>query len=371
MNQYLSQPDYVSNTYRTISGQLAEWGIEFSPDRVADLNPEQQSHLQTWINAGVDADEECRAEFASLPDFMESELLEMRGILATEPRETIIEQGINACESQTPIADNPYLFDTTGWHLWRQAYCRWHHGESLDFSDEALPSVTDQGQSETDIDVESDVENLIRLAPELVKVERSLKKLRRKVKQAKSQRKQLLSQLSHSLETISQEVEVEQMQLSSDVSDREQTRSVPKPARVITEGETEVVRIPVTGPETNRIEILLAQNSAGDWRSGSRWSVETDARIGKRLRGGVSLDRCSQSFPSQTAALLNAVLVLSRGLIGNAEVEGQVIDYLNLLEESPGQIAVCGKCGNHWLQDNLDAQEICPDCQPVIDSAQN
>ena len=367
MNQYQSQPDYVSNTYRTISGQLAEWGIEFSPDRVADLTPEQRSHLQTWINAGVDADEECRAEFASLPDFMESELLEIRGILATEPRETIIEQGINACESQTPIAENPYLFDTTGWHLWRQAYCRWHHGESLDFSDEALPSVTDQGQSETDVDIES----LIRLAPELVNVERSLKKLRRKVKQAKSQRKQLLSQLSHSLETISQEVEVEQMQLSSDVSDREQTRSVPKPARVITEGETEVVRIPVTGPETNRIEILLAQNSAGDWCSGSRWSVEADMRIGKRLSGGVSLDRCLQSFPSQTAALLNAVLVLSRGLIGNAKVEGQVIDYLNLLEESPGQIAVCGKCGNHWLQDDLDAQEICPDCQPVIDSAQN
>ncbi|MBN70270.1 MAG: hypothetical protein CME32_13435 [Gimesia sp.] len=367
MNQYQSQPDYVSNTYRTISGQLAEWGIEFSPDRVADLKPEQQSHLQTWINAGVDADEDFRAGFAALPEFMESEILEMRGILASEPRETIIEQGINACESQTPIAENPYLFDTTGWHLWRQAYCRWHRGESLDFSDEELPSVTDQGPTETD----ADLENLIRLAPELVKVERSLSQLRRKVRQAKSQRKQLLSQLSHSLETISQEVEVEQMQLSSDVSDREQTRSVPKPARVITEGETEVVRIPVTGPETNRIEILLAQNSAGDWRSGSRWSVETDARIGKRLSGGVSLDQSSQSFSSQTAALLNAVLVLSRGLIGNAEIEGQVIDYLNLLEESPGQIAVCGKCGNHWLQDDLDAQEICPDCQPVIDSAQN
>ncbi|MFI4848379.1 MAG: hypothetical protein ACIAZJ_04735 [Gimesia chilikensis] len=367
MNQYQSQPDYVSNTYRTISGQLAEWGIEFSPDRVADLNPEQRSHLQTWINAGVDADEECRAEFASLPEFMESELLEMRGILATEPRETIIEQGINACESQTPIAENPYLFDTTGWHLWRQAYCRWHHGESLDFSDEALPSVTDQRQSETEIDVAS----LIRLAPELVKVERSLSQLRRKVKQAKSQRKQLLSQLSHSLETISQEVEVEQMQLSSTISDCEQTRSVPKPARVITEGETEVVRIPVTGPETNRIEILLAQNSAGDWRSGSRWSVETDVLLGKRSNGGVSLNQSSQSFPSQTAALLNAVLVLSRGLIGNAEIEEQVVDYLNLLEESPGQIAVCGKCGNHWLQDDMDAQGICPDCQPVIDSRQN
>lgn len=367
MNQYQSQPDYVSNTYRTISGQLAEWGIEFSPDRVADLTPEQRSHLQAWINTGVDADEDCQAEFASLPDFMESELLEMRGILASVPRETIIEQGIIACESQTPIVENPYLFDTTGWHLWRQAYCRWHHGESLDFSDEALPSVTDQGQSKSEIDVES----LIRLAPELVKVERSLSQLRRKVRQAKSLRKQLLTQLSHSLETISQEVDLEQMQLSSAVSDREQTRSVPKPVRGWTEGETEVVRIPVTGPETNRIEILLAQNSAGDWRSGSRWSVETDARIGKRLSGGVSLDQSSQSFPSQTAALLNAVLVLSRGLIGNAEIEGQVVDYLNLLEESPGQIAVCGKCGNHWLQDDLDAQEICPDCQPVIDSAQN
>ena len=367
MNQYQSQPDYVSNTYRTISGQLAEWGIEFSPDRVADLPPEQRSHLQTWINAGVDADEEYKAEFASLPDFMESELLEMKGILATEPRETIIEQGINACESQTPVAENPYLFDTAGWYLWRQAYCRWYHGESLDFSDEERPSVDDQATTEID----ADLQNLIRLAPELVEVERSLKKWRRKVRQAKSHRKRLLSQLSHSLETISLEAEVAQTHLPARTSAREQAISVPKSASIMADDETEVVRIPVTGPETNRIEILLAQNSEGDWCSGSRWSVETDVLLGKRSNGGVSLDQSLQSFPSQTAALLNAVLVLSRGLIGNAEIEEQVIDYLNLLEESPGQIAVCGKCGNHWLQDDMDAQGICPDCQPVIDSRQN
>ncbi|QDU53556.1 PspA/IM30 family protein [Gimesia panareensis] len=366
MNQYQTLPDYHSNTNRIISGQLAEWGIDFSPDRVAGLTPEQRSQLQIWINAGVDADEVYQAEFMSLPDFMESELLEISGELASDPQETIIEQAINAYESQTPITENPYLFDTSGWHLWRQAYCRWHHGESLDFSDTESTAVIEHPLPTEDDEI---VTQLVQLAPQLVEVERSLKELRRKVSQAKAQRKQLLAQLSRSLKPVPEKALSAQEHVSTDSDSTE--RNLGQPIQTsdvnMTGGETVVIRIPVTGPETNRIEILIVQNHQGDWRSGYRWSVETDSRTGQRSTGSLSPADTQQIFRSQEAALIDAVLRLSRGQIGNAEIEEQVIDYLNLLEEYPGQIAVCEKCGHHWLNDELNSAGVCPDCLPVAD----
>lgn len=362
MNRYQTQPDFVSNTNRTISGQLAEWGIDFSPDRVARLTSGQRSQLQTWINDGVDADEACQAEFASLPEFMENELLEMRGELATGSRENIIEQAINAYEAETPLSENPYLFDTSSWHLWRQAYCRWHHGESLDIPDREC-SKTEESQPPGE--TTDELTDLVLLAPRLLDVERMLQKLRCKVKQAKAQRKQLLSQLSRSLKSVPAATLSVQEQVQAKSNQGQQRK--PRQASVATRttGATETIRIPVTGPETNRIEILLAQDDRGDWQAGARWSVEIDTRTGQRSNGSVSPAESGQTYQSQTAALMGGVLQLSRGQIGNAEIEEQVIDYLNLLEEYPGQIAVCRKCGRHWLSDELNADEICSDCLPA------
>ncbi|QDV21438.1 hypothetical protein Pan153_61260 [Gimesia panareensis] len=366
MNQYQTLPDYHSNTNRIISGQLAEWSIDFSPDRVAGLTLDQRSQLQTWINAGVDADEAYQAEFMSLPDFMESELLEISGELASDSQETIIEQAINAYESQMPVTENPYLFDTSGWHLWRQAYCRWHHGESLDFSGTESSLVIEHSLQAEDDEV---VTQLVQLAPQLVEVERSLKELRRKVSQAKAQRKQLLSQLSHSLKSVPEARLSDQTHApsESDSTGRNQEQSIQTTVMTTSGGETDVIRIPVTGPETNRIEILIVQNHQGVWHSGYRWSVETDSRTGQRSTGSLSPEEIRRTFCSQETALIDAVLRLSRGQIGSAEIEEQVINYLNLLEEYPGQIAVCGKCGHHWLNDELNSAGVCPDCLPVAD----
>lgn len=362
MNQYQTQPDFVSNTNRTISGQLAEWGIDFSPGRVARLTSGQRSQLQAWINDGVDADEAYQAEFASLPEFMENELLEMTGELATDSRESIIEQAINACEAQTPISENPYLFDTSGWHLWRQAYCRWHHGESLDFPDTECSKNED---SQPPVEVIDKLTDLVLLAPRLLDVERTLQKLRRKVKRAKTQRKQLLSQLSRSLKTVPAETLPVQEQVQATSSEGKQRKPSQTSVTTRAGGETEVIRIPVSGPETNRIEILLTQDDRGDWHAGARWSVEIDSLTGQRANGSVSPDENGQIYLSHTAALLGGVLQLSRGQISNPEIEEQVIDYLNLLEEYPGQIAVCRNCGRHWLSDELNADEICSDCLPA------
>lgn len=361
MSNHNTQPDYAADTYLIISGQLTEWGIDFNQDRVSQLTPSQRSELQSWINKGVDADDSYQADFASLPEFMESELLEMTGELASDPQETIIEQAINAYESNTPITGNPYLFDTTGWHLWRQAYCRWHRGESLDFTIEH--SETEESDDES-IDNAAVPTELIRLAPRLLQVEQRLKKLRRKIRNVKVQRKQILSQLSHTLKTNSSGSFPERVQVDSD------QRGVPQQYTAETSVETqrceqcEVISIPVCNPESNRIEILLWQDENGEWCAGHRWSVEIDTKTGQRSSGSSLPKQSDRLFKTQIAALIDEVLKFSRIQTGNTIIGTQVIEYLNLLEEYPGQFALCSICGHHWLSDDLDESEVCPQCLP-------
>ena len=243
MHNQSTQPDFVSNSCRTISGQLAEWGIEFSSDRVAQLTTDQRDELQTWINAGVDADEEYQERFVSLPEFMENELLEMKGALAGESQEAIIEHAINAYEAEAAITENPYLFDTSAWHLWRTAYCRWHHGESLEFPEErtehALASENQQTISEIH-------EQLIQLAPQLSQTEHSLKQLRHQLKQTKRQRHafrkqqtRLLHQLCESFDSVTKTVPAneENLQPAEAVSQNPGNRQ-PSPRVASTTGQS-------------------------------------------------------------------------------------------------------------------------------------
>jgi hypothetical protein len=274
MQNQTTQPNIVSDGCRAISGQLTEWGIEFSMERVAYLSKTQHNVLQNWINTGVDADETYQEIFESLPDFMGNELLEMSGRLSTEPQELIIEQAIDAYDSEAPITSNFFLFDTNAWHLWRKAYCHWHRSETLDFSEET---------------------------------------------------KQVLCASTAG-------------------------------------SQTQIVRIPVTGPDTNRVEVYLQQNQTGDWRVGHLWSVEADARTGQLSRGSKQPDQKQTTFPTEMEALLDEVLNLSQGIIGVVEIENQIIDYLKLLEESPGQIAVCGTCQRHYINGEVDQSDACPDC---------
>ncbi|WP_299463004.1 hypothetical protein [uncultured Gimesia sp.] len=384
MQNQPAQPDFVSNSCRTISGQLAEWGIEFSQDRVAQLTTEQRSELQTWINAGVDADEAYQEEFASLPEFMENELLEISGHLSAEPQKTIIEQAINAYEAETPLTGNPYLFDTSAWHLWRKAYCRWHRGETLDFSEETAASPFESDDQHTLSEI---TQQLIQLTPQLHQAEQSLKQLRRQWKQTKRQRNvfrkqqsRLLLQLCESSGAIKKAnsvslkatetqpvTEVKPESTEEAALDHERVEPKASSQPISTTGLSNIVRIPVTGPETNRIEVFLQQDSEGQWRAGHLWSVEADGITGPLSRGSRQPNQQQTAYATETDALLKEVLYLSQGIIGVPEIESQIVDYLNLLEEYPGQIAVCGNCHRHYINGGIDDQDVCPECARELD----
>jgi|GEM_PF-2032042 len=373
MQNQTTQSDFISKECQTISGQLAEWGIEFSQDRVVQLTTEQRSDLQTWINDGVDADEAYREIFASLPAFMENELLEMSGNLSAEPQESIIEQAINEYEAEIPITDNPYLFDTSAWHLWRKAYCRWHRGETLHFPEESTPRSRENEDPQT---LSKITRQLTQLTPQLYQAEQSLKQLRHQIKNTKRQRsvirKQqtlLLHQLCEScgsvIETSSSkgaETEsTEEVSLNHEIQETQQS-----PRASSTAGQTNIVRIPVTGPETNRVEVFLQQDSKGHWRAGHLWSVEANIRTGQLSRGSKQPDQQQTAYATETEALIHEVLYLSQAVIGVSEIESQIIDYLNLLEEFPGQIAVCIACHHHFI--NQDDTDTCPQCSCESDS---
>ncbi|QDV53822.1 hypothetical protein [Gimesia fumaroli] len=358
MQNQSTQPDFVSNACRTISGQLAEWGIAFSQDRVAQLKPDQRNELQNWINASVDADEEYREAIASLPEFMESELLEMCGALSNEGQETIIEQAINAYEADAAITENPYLFDTNAWHLWRAAFCRWHHGEPLDFPGE---QTKDAIEIENQNLVSEIQQTLIQIAPQLSQAERTLKQICHQLKQ----QVQLTHQLCESFESSAETVPAveENVSLNHEKEDAQKSsRAAP------TTGYSSIVRIPVTGPETNRVEVYLLQDNQGQWRAGHLWSVEADLRTGQLSRGSRQPDQQQIAYPTETEALINEVISLSQSLIGVPEIERQIIDYLNLLEEFPGQIAVCRACQRHYIDDGLSETDCCPTCFEKLDS---
>ncbi|QDT94766.1 hypothetical protein [Gimesia aquarii] len=379
MQNQTEQSKLNSNTHRTISGQLAEWGIEFSQDRVAQLSINQQRQLQDWINKGVDADGTYQAEFASLPEFMENELLEMSGEVSAEPQEFIVEQAINAYEAEIPITNNPYLFDTTAWHLWRKAYSHWHHGESLDFTNESISNSQegDHCHSITDI-----TQQLTRLFPQLNQTEHSLKKLHHKKKKMKRQRKAFIqqqSQLIHQLcksirsKTDTFAVYPQEEKLSQKMESESESTIEASPSHTIQEnqrtsqasdsdGPIQLVRIPLTPPETNRVEVYLQQNSDGHWRAGHLWSVITNSQTKQLSRGSRQPDQQQMAYPSEAAALLNEVIYLSQGIIGVVEIESQILDYLNLLEEYPGQLSVCSECHSHYLPDNDSHVELCAQC---------
>lgn len=368
MQKQTEEPTFVSVTFQTISGQLTEWGIEFSQDRVAQLSTDQQKQLQTWINAGVDADETYQTEFASLPEFMENELLEMTGEISTKPKETILEQAINAYETEIPITGNPYLFDSANWHLWRKAYCHWHHGETLDFDDESVSSTSKNRKHEKITDIN---QRLTQLFPQLNQSEHSLKKLRRKLKKTKRQRTILVQQQSELIRQLLEALEISTPEISStkpeDIS--QQTATETKRATLTSDRtrSTKIIRIPVAGPESNRMEVNLQENSDGQWQAGHLWSVEADLLKGQRSRGSRQPDRNLSAFPTETQALINEVLYLSQGIIGVSEIEGQIIDYLNMLEEYPGQFGVCSTCHCHFLVDESTQSELCELCSADSD----
>lgn len=362
MQNQFSEPDINEITSRTISGQLLEWGIEFSSSRVTQLEPAQIEQLQTWINAGVEADETIQSEFAALPDFMENELLEIKGELASGSREEIIEQAINACEVEVPITDNPYLFDTTGWHLWRKAYCCWYHGESLDFLEEELFQESCSGKESTELTMTQQLKTLI---TDFNQAEASLKQLRLKLKQIRQQRntsrKQLIQFLNQQCTSPEEATTItKSLEPASNSSSSKQIET----ANTATElnEPINVIRIPVTGPETNRIEVYLQQTSEGIWRAGHFWSVEGESQTGQVSRGSSQTGQQNISFSTDTAALLNETLFLSRKLSCIPEIQTQIVDYLNFLEEYPGQLDLCSDCHQHWLSEDLDLSGSCPEC---------
>ncbi|QDU06852.1 hypothetical protein [Gimesia aquarii] len=379
MQNQTEQSKLHSNTHRTISGQLAEWGIEFSQDRVAQLSINQQRQLQDWINKGVDADETYQAEFASLPEFMENELLEMSGEMSAEPQEIIVEQAINAYEAENSITNNPYLFDTIAWRLWRKAYCHWHHGESLEFENENSPN-SETGEQQSAI---SEIhQQLVRLSPQLNQTEHSLKELRHKLKQTKRQRKAfikqqslLIRQLSESIRstTDTSAVSAQKEELLQTIESKSESTTDVSPSLTIQENQRislaadldapiQLISIPVTPSQTNRVEVYLQQSSDGRWRAGHLWSVIRNAKTGQLSRGSRQPDQQQMAYPSETAALLNEVIYLSQGIIGVVEIESQILDYLNLLEEYPGQLSVCSECHSHYLLEKDSHAELCAQC---------
>lgn len=383
MQNQTTQPNLISDEHRTISGQLTEWGIDFNQDRVAQLTKEQCCVLQKWINAGVDADETYQEVFESLPEFMENELLEMSGKFSTEPQEKIIEQAINAYETESPIMSNPYLFDTKSWILWRKAYCRWHRGETLELSEEihSCSPLTEDQQSIMELN-----QQLIDLSPRLIQTKHSLKKLRSKLKKTKrrrnairNQQTQLLYELSDSFASTkkakgialpaSEKVQPKNTDSVKDILIKkkeievEQTHGTPT-----TDRQIQIVRIPVTGPSTNRVEVYLQQDQEGYWLAGHLWSIVADARTVQISRGSKLPDQKQTSYSTESEALMNEVLNLSEGTIGVIEVENQIIDYLNLLEEYPGQIAVCSTCQRHYINNEIDESDFCSKCTAESDA---
>ncbi|HAH45360.1 hypothetical protein [Gimesia sp.] len=367
MTNQFSQTDINEISCRTISGQLAEWGIDFSQSRVAQLAPVQIQQLQTWINAGVEADEVYQAEFASLPDFMESELLEMKGELASLSREEIIEQALNACEAEVPLTDNPYLFDTTGWHVWRKAYCCWYHGESLDFLEELSTPESDSTHEETVLTVPQQLKSLI---IRFNQAGDSLKQLRLKLKQTRQERntsrKQLMQFLNQQYELTEEEFKEETVSITEpeapSLNGLQWQQSEPAKQSSELSKPVSIIRIPVTGPETNRVEVYLQPTSEGNWRAGHFWSVESSCQAGRILRGRCQLDQRQATFLTDSAALINETLVLSRKLTCDSEIHAQIVDYLNLLEEYPGQLDLCCDCHQHWLSEDLNLSGSCPQC---------
>lgn len=361
MQNQTTQPNIVTDECRAISGQLAEWGIEFSPDRAAQLPKAQRNVLQNWINAGVDADEFYQDQFDSLPDFMEEELLEMSGRLSTEPQEVIIEQAINAYEAEVPITGNPYLFDTNAWALWRKSYCHWHRGETLDLSEDKIDRSSNCENPQSIMDLN---QQLVLLAPQLIQTDQSLKKLRSQLKNAKHQRKAIRKQQTQLIHALS-----ESFSSTKNVPHRnkkEMTKQVP--CNNTAAGQTRIVRIPVTGPDTNRVEVYLQEDGTGQWCAGHFWSVEADIRTGQLSRGSKKPGHKQTTYPTESEALMNEILNLTQGIIGVAEIESQIIDYLNLLEEDPGQIAVCNTCLRHYINDEIAPPDVCPECAAKLDS---
>ncbi|WP_417390204.1 hypothetical protein [Gimesia sp.] len=362
MTNQFSQTDINEISCRTISGQLAEWGIDFSQARVAQLAPVQIQQLQTWINTGVEADEAYQAEFTSLPDFMESELLEMKGELASLSREEIVEQAINACEAEVPLTDNPYLFDTTGWHVWRKAYCCWYHGESLDFLEELSTQESDSAHEETVLTVPQQMKSLI---TRFNQAEDSLKQLRLKLEQTRQERnttrKQLMQFLNQQCELIDETVSLTKPKAQA-LSGPQLQQSEPAKQSSELNKPVNIIRIPVTGPETNRIEVYVQQTCEGSWQAGHFWSVESGSQTGRILRGGCQLEQRQATFATDSAALINEILVLSRKLYCESEIHAQIVDYLNLLEEYPGQLDLCCDCHQHWLSEDLNLSGSCPQC---------
>lgn len=359
------QPDYVSNTCRTISGQLDEWGIEFSPDRVSQLTVSQQDTLQSWINAGVDADEAFLETFPPLPEFMENELLEMRGVLSNSPAAEIIEQAINAYEAEAAITDNPYLFDTSAWILWRTAYCRWHQGASLDDLENYLE---DRAETKASKEMAGVQQALIQLAPQLSEAERALKTLRRQIKQVKQlrnsyrkQQSQLVRQLCESFELQRESDPPESVQKITDEKSSTDNQSESSEVAPDT-GYSTIVRIPVGGPETNRIEVLLVQDKDQKWRAGHLWTVQVDPVTGPLSRGSQQPGHSPATYHTETDALINEVILLSRKLSGLPEIEEAIVDYLNRLEEFPGQISVCDTCRCHFINETMTEPDTCPNC---------
>ncbi|QDT94344.1 hypothetical protein [Gimesia algae] len=362
MENQFSETDIDEITCRTINGQLAEWGIDFSQSRVAQLGHTQIEQLQSWINAGVEADEAYRAEFAALPDFMESELLEMKGELASGSREEIIEQAINACEAEVPITENPYLLDTTGWQLWRKAYCYWYHGESLDFLEE---EAAIESSSEIALPQLAMTQELAELITHFTQADDSLKQLRFKLKQTKRERNasrnklmMFLKQNCHSTEAAVTIIKHPSQAVSSPKS--EQSEPVNQSSEL--REPISIIRIPVAGPETNRVEVFLQQIGDGTWRAGHFWSVESNSQTGQISRGSQSPERRQTTFSTDTSALINETLILSRKLSSDPEIQTQIVDYLNLLEEYPGQLDLCSNCHQHWLSEELDLSGCCPQC---------
>lgn len=362
MESQFPETDINEITCRMISGQLAEWGIDFSQARVGQLAPGQIEQLQTWINAGVEADEAFQAEFASLPEFMESELLDIKGDLATGSQEEIIEQAINACEAEVLITDNPYLFDTTGWHLWRKAFCRWYHGESLDFPEEEISKETCRGNESAELKMTQQLKTLITGCNQ---AEASLKQLRLELKQTRqlrnTSRKQLIRFLNQQYVSTKKTITTPKLKKQTiSGSKSEQGEQANTSAELIE--PVSIIRIPVTGPETNRIEVYLQQTGEGTWRAGHFWSVESSSQAGQIIRGSSQLERVLTAYPTDTAALINETLLLSRKLRNDLEIQSQIIDYLNLLEEFPGQLDLCSDCHQHWLSEDLDLSGCCPQC---------
>jgi len=224
------------------------------------------------------------------------------------------------------------------------------------------------------------------LSPRLIQTKHSLKKLRSRLKKIKRQRKDIRNQQTQLLDELSESVSSTKKttHISSPAAEKalqgnsesvaevliENEKNAVKQALTIsaTESPTQIVRIPITGPNTNRVEVYLQQDQEGHWLAGHFWSVEADARTGQFSRGSKQPDQKQATYSTEMQALMNEVLNLSQGIIGVIEIENQIIDYLNQLEEYPGQIAICCTCHHHYIKHEIDQSDVCSDCSTESDA---